>query len=207
MRTDRISALMLLTTMMGLILLASSPVVAADTGMCPRSYLLELHLSPSDVTEKTVQIVYDASPALTGSHGELKGRILTAEGTIIHEISLWDPRIQFGEDVVVDQNGTVVSFMGVESREAEADLVAMLPYSVDANRFELSDSQGALMHTVDLTKAIDRTTGTCDATFPSAAGAAEPASAPTSAQSGLGIESILVMGAAFAAAALLSRRV
>jgi hypothetical protein len=198
-----LAKILVVLAVLALLLFAPAAVAAADTGACARSYFVHLHLAPAGVTEEAVLIVYDAPPAADASVGDLEGKLLSSDGTVLLEYALWDPRVQFGEDIVADENGTVLSVRGVQVRESEADLVVTLPYSADAGVFELSDAQGRLLHTVDLSTAEDRATDACDVESPPI-GAEVPA--PSHTQSGIGIEGILLSGAALAGAVLLAKR-
>jgi hypothetical protein len=195
------SDIRILMAVIALLLVVPAAVSAADTGTCTRSYFVHLHLAPGGVTEEAVLIVYDASPAANASSGDLEGRLLSSDGSILLLLSLWDPRVQFGEDIVADANGTVLSVSGVQKRESEADLVVTLPYLEDAGAFELYDAQGRLLHTVDLSAAEDRATGPCSIDVP-----AIGAEVPSATQSGIGMEGILVSCAALALAVLLAKR-
>jgi hypothetical protein len=134
-----------------LLLLSLVPAVLAAE--CSKSYLIQLELSPSGVTEISTQLVYGSATIINSSSMDLKGEIVDGNSRSLSSFWLWDPRIQFGEDAVMDKNGTVKKFEGVKSTADRADLVLSLPYSTDAVTFRLYNNQSALLKTVDLTKA------------------------------------------------------
>lgn len=143
------------------IIMITVPVSAADTANCTRSYNLVLALSPSGVTEQAVQIVYGSSLHPADSPGDLRGKVLAADGKILSEFPLWDPRIQFGEDIVLDEKGNVTRTNGIQKREARATLTVMFPAVPDARSFALYDNTGKVMKNIDLTKADNKATWNC----------------------------------------------
>lgn len=143
------------------IVLAAPPVTATDSASCTRSYNLVLILSPSGVTTQTVQIVYGSSLHPADAPGDLRGKVLAADGKILSEFPLWDPRIQFGEYIVVDEKGNVTKTSGIQKHESKATLAVMFPADPDARSFGLYDSTGNVMTTVDLAKAENQATWNC----------------------------------------------
>lgn len=136
-------------------------VHAVPAAECSKSYLIQLELSPSGVTEISAQLVYGSATIVNSSSMDLKGEIVDGNGRSLSSFWLWDPRIQFGEDAVMDQNGTVKKFTGVKSTADRADLVLSLPYSPDAVTFRLYSNQSTLLKTIDLTKAQNGLTYNC----------------------------------------------
>jgi hypothetical protein len=142
-----------------IVLFAFIPVISATE--CSKSYLVQIELTPSGATEKLTQLVYGSAPLINSSSGDLRGELLARDGKTITAFWLWDPRIQLGEDIVMDKNGTAITSKGVQSRASRADLVVMLPYSPDAASFRLSDAKKNLLATVNLEKAQDALTFNC----------------------------------------------
>ena len=139
-------------------------VSAADTTTtgCTQSYLIQLGLSKSGVVEKAVQIVYGFSPLPEGADGTLKGAIIGAEGEKISEFNLHDPRIQFGDDLQVSEDGkNKTALSGIQQTADYADVVIMFPVTPAAKIFNLYDSQGTLLKSVDLSKAENKATWNC----------------------------------------------
>lgn len=145
----------------GMILISCCGANAADTGACTKSYLIQLKITPSGVTEEAVQLVYGYSPLANQSMGSLNARILSANGRVIGAYTLWDTRIPLGEDIVIDKTGNITKFSAIQARETTAGFVVMFPYTADAVSFNLYDDKGMLMKSVDLRKAEDRATWKC----------------------------------------------
>jgi hypothetical protein len=139
-------------------------VSAADTATtgCTQSYLIQLGLSKSGVVEKAVQIVYGFSPLPEGADGTLKGAIIDAGGQKISEFNLHDPRIQFGDDLRVSKDGkNTTALAGIQQTADYAEVVIMFPVTPAAKIFNLYDSQGTLLKSVDLSKAENKATWNC----------------------------------------------
>ena len=139
-------------------------VSAADTTAagCTKSYQIQLSLSKSGVNEKAVQIVYGFSPLPEGSDGTLKGRILGSNGELLSVFNLHDPRIQFGDELRVSEDGkNKTALSGIQQTADYADVVIMFPVTAEAKTFALSDDKGTLLKSVDLSKAENRATWNC----------------------------------------------
>ena len=139
-------------------------VSAADTTTtgCTQSYLIQLGLSKSGVNDKAVQIVYGFSPLPEGADGTLKGSILGANGELLSAFNLPDPRIQFGDELRVSEDGkNMTSLSGIQQTADYADIVIMFPVTPAAKIFNLYDSQGTLLKSVDLSKAENKATWNC----------------------------------------------
>jgi hypothetical protein len=147
------------------IIITALPVSAADAGGCTRSYNIVLELTPQGVTEKAVEIVYGSSLHPADAPGTLVGKVQAADDKILQEFPLWDPRVQFGEDIVVDEKGNVTRVNGISKRESRAMLAVMFPQSPDAARFSLYDEKGTLMKNVNLTHADNKATWNCTADY------------------------------------------
>jgi hypothetical protein len=144
--------------------IGAATVSAADTTTagCTRSYLIQLGLSKSGVSEKAVQIVYGYSPLPEGAAGSLKGSIIGADGVKISEFNLHDPRLQFGDDLRVSQDGkNMTALSGIQQTADYADVVIMFAVTAEAKTFSLYDSKGTLLKSVDLSKADNKATWNC----------------------------------------------
>jgi hypothetical protein len=144
--------------------LAAMTVTAAETpsAACTKSYQIQLGLSTSGVVEKAVQIVYGFSPLPEGADGSLKGSITGAGGEKLSEFNLHDPRIQFGDDLSVSKDGkNITRIRGIQQTADYADVVIMFPVTPAAKIFNLYDGQGALLKSVDLSKAENKATWNC----------------------------------------------
>jgi hypothetical protein len=139
-------------------------VSAADTTSagCTRSYLIQLGLSKSGANETAVQIVYGFSPLPEGADGTLKGSINGAGGIKLSEFNLHDPRLQFGDDLRVSEDGkNMTALSGIQQTADYADIIIMFPVTDEAKTFSLYDSKGTLLKSVDLSKAENKATWNC----------------------------------------------
>lgn len=183
METTNTKIILLATVLV--LALAATPVVSAidGTATCTKSYIIQLTLSNSGVSEKASQIVYGYSPLPESAPGDLKGRITGADGKTLSEFNLRDPRIQFGDVIMVSEDGKNKSVMrGIRTVEDYADLVVMFPMTVDAKAFNLYDSKGMLLISIDLSKAENRADWNCmpDYGIPSSISKSVPTTLTTS---------------------------
>jgi hypothetical protein len=147
--------------LMAIVAVTVSAAGTAATG-CTQSYLIQLGLSKSVVVEKAVQIVYGFSPLPEGADSTLKGTIIGAGGEKISEFNLHDPRIQFGDDLRVSEDGkNKTALTGIRQTADTADIIIMFPLTPAAKIFNLYDSQGTLLKSVDLSKAENKATWNC----------------------------------------------
>jgi hypothetical protein len=142
-------SLFMITAMLFLVI--GMPAVAATE--CNKSYQVQIELTQAGATEKLTQVVWGSAPVINSSAGELRGELLAKDGSTITAFWIWDPRLQLGEHVVMDRNGTAKSSEGTTSRYATGDLVVILPRSPDAASFRLSDAGLKPLVTVNLAKA------------------------------------------------------
>jgi hypothetical protein len=142
-----------------LLLVAVAPASAVTE--CSKSYLIQIELTPAGATEKLTQVVWGSAPVINSSSGELRGELLANDGSSLSSFWLWDPRVQVGEHVVMDRNGTAVKTEGITSRYSRGDLVVQLPYSTSAATFRLSDAAMEPLVTVNLEKAGNGLTFNC----------------------------------------------
>lgn len=142
-----------------LLLAACTPAIAATE--CSRSYQVQIELTPTGATEKMTQLVWGSAPIINSSAGELRGELLAKDGHTITAFRIWDPRLQLGEHVVMDRNGTAKSSEGTTSRYTTGNLVVLLPWSADAGSFRLSDASMKPLVTVNLENAKDERIFNC----------------------------------------------
>jgi hypothetical protein len=171
--------------------IAAVTVSAADTTSagCTKSYLIQLGLSKSGVSEKAVQIVYGYSPLPEGADGSLKGSIIGADGVKISEFNLNDPRLQFGDDLRVSQDGkNMTALSGIQQTADSADIIIMFPVTPAAKTFSLFDSKGMLLKSVDLSKAENKATWNCTPDYgitPPKESGVQPVSTKTPVEAGI----------------------
>lgn len=138
-----------------LVLLQGIGLAAADD---PPDYskiiVVHLNINKSSITEKSVEMRYGHAPNLKTRNGDFKGLLKSADGTIIREFDLWDPRYQLG-DVLEKDNESSGYLSGYLSYSDNAELALILPYYENQMTFELIDKKtGALLKKVNMSQAI-----------------------------------------------------
>lgn len=117
--------------------------------------ILRMHLTDGTVRGESAEVRYGHPQETSYRSGPLEGKLLTAEGKVTKEFSLWDPSVQLGDAVETDANGSEV-FRSVTVVSRENDLLLVLPYSGEEKSFALSDKRtGRSLTTMDLTAAGD----------------------------------------------------
>jgi hypothetical protein len=142
-------------------LLMTGIVSAAEKETCTKSFNLVLELTPSGTEVRAVQIVFGSSPHPADAPGSLRAVVKAADRSILSEFPLWDTRIQFGDEFIVDEEGSISEVRGIRTTESHATLAVMFPYSMEAATFELYDDQNRLIGSVPLAGAEDRATWNC----------------------------------------------
>ncbi len=143
-----------ITALIFLILLQGIGLAAAQN---PPDYskivIVNLNISNSGVTEKSVEMRYGHPPNLETRYGDFKGIIKSSDGSTIREFDLWDPRYQLG-DVLEKDNESSGYLSGYVTRSENADLTLILPYYEKQVSFELIDKKtGVLLKNVNMTPA------------------------------------------------------
>ncbi|MCX6684198.1 MAG: hypothetical protein NTZ37_05660 [Methanoregula sp.] len=192
-----------------LVMAITAVTVSADdttSAGCTRSYLIQLGLSKSGANETAVQIVYGFSPLPEGADGTLKGSINGAGGIKLSEFNLHDPRLQFGDDLRVSEDGkNMTALSGIQQTADYADIIIMFPVTDEAKTFSLYDSTGTLLKSVDLSKAENRATWNCTPDY----GITPPRASevlPVTTRTPVGAGTILCAIGAAACAAVVMRR-
>lgn len=151
---------MILVLALGLFLMTGI-VSAAEKETCTKSFNLVLELTPSGTEVRAVQIVFGSSPHPADAPGSLRAFVKGADNTVLSEFPLWDPRIQFGDEFIVEEDGSISEVRGISTTESHATLAVMFPYSMEAATFELYDDQNRRIGSVPLSAAEDRATWNC----------------------------------------------
>jgi hypothetical protein len=100
-----------------------------EQGDFTKVLVIKLHIGTNGVREDFVGLRYGHPPEPGLRSGTFSGTLLSADGRTVKEFSLWDPRIQLGDEIVDDgQGGERLS--GAMVRLPEADLLLTLPYTV-----------------------------------------------------------------------------
>jgi len=125
-----------------------------EDGDYSKMLVLNLHIGADGVTENFAGLRYGQPPRAGLSTGTFSGKLLSSDGSTVREFTLWDPRMQVGDQMIDDGQGGEV-LRGEIAHSSEADLLLYLPYTGVETQFELHDRvTGRLMKSVNLSSAI-----------------------------------------------------
>jgi hypothetical protein len=144
----------------GLIFLILVQVTGIAAGQGQPDYskivIVNLNISKSGFTEKSVEMRYGHPPNLETRYGDFKGTLKSSDGSSIREFDLWDPRYQLG-DVLEKGNESSDYLTGYLTYSDNADLTLILPYYENQTTFELSDKKtGVVLKKVNMSPAIKK---------------------------------------------------
>lgn len=129
-------------------------VYGGEQGDYSKVLVINLHIGTNGVTEEYVGLRYGHPPQAGLSSGSFSGRLLSADGRIVKEFAIWDPRMQVGDEVVDDGQGGEI-LRGATVHSPEADLLLTLPYTGVEEQFELHDrASGRILKSVNLSDAV-----------------------------------------------------
>ncbi|NOZ59637.1 MAG: hypothetical protein GXO66_08725 [Euryarchaeota archaeon] len=118
------------------LLLLSCTGLAAEGGS--KVVVVHMNIKEGVVTELYSKVVYNYPPSYL--RGQFKSEVLSADGRVLREFSVWDPRVRIGREVVFVDN---------------VNFTVVLPFSSDMKTFNLYDKRtGEKLISVDLTEAI-----------------------------------------------------
>jgi len=136
------------------LLFVTGTAAAADPPDYSKIIIVHLNLNKSTISEKSVEMRYGHAPNLEMRSGDFRGTIRSADGSILREFNLWDPRYQLG-DVLEKDNESPGYLSGYIAFSDSADLTLVLPYYENQMTFELYDKKsGALLKEVNMSPAI-----------------------------------------------------
>jgi hypothetical protein len=164
------------------------------------SKVLVIHMTVKDgsVTTRSVDIRYGHPPETGLRSGTFLGELVAADGNVVRTFTVWDPRIQLGDAVVDDGNGSIRSFM---TRSSSSDLHLVLPYTGQEAGFRLSDrASGRILAAANLSDAAAAFSKTYPADPSRPAGNAGQFRLPQDAQAlvaGVGIVLFLLLAVVF----------
>jgi hypothetical protein len=140
-----------------LVFLQGTGIAAAqDQPDYSKIVIVNLNLSKSGFTEKSVEMRYGHPPNLETRDGDFKGMIKSADGSTIREFDLWDPRYQLG-DVLEKGNESSDYLTGYLTYSDNADMTLILPYYQNQTTFELIDKKtGVMLKEVNMSHAIKK---------------------------------------------------
>ncbi len=136
------------------LLFVTGTAAAAEPPDYSKIIIVHLNLNKSTISEKSVEMRYGHAPNLEMRSGDFRGTIRSADGSILREFNLWDPRYQLG-DVLEKDNESPGYLSGYIAFSDSADLTLVLPYYENQMTFELYDKKsGALLKEVNMSPAI-----------------------------------------------------
>jgi hypothetical protein len=139
-----------------IIIQATGLTAAQDQPDYSKIVIMNLNISKSGVTEKSVEMRYGHPPNLETRYGDFKGMIKSGDGSTIREFDLWDPRYQLG-DVLEKGNESSDYLTGYLTYSDNADLTLILPYYQNQTTFELIDKKtGVMLKEVNMSPAIKK---------------------------------------------------
>jgi hypothetical protein len=115
--------------------------------------IVVIHMTVTDgsVTPRSVDIRYGHPPETGLRSGTFLGELVTSDRKVVRSFTVWDPRVQLGDAVVDDGNGSIRSFMTMSS---SSDLQLVLPYAGEEAGFQLSDrATGRILASANLSDA------------------------------------------------------
>jgi len=136
-----------------LILVGLTGISAADPVQYDKSVSIHLNIDNGVVTTGSVKIFYGSAPNLFPATEGFKGELLAADGSVVKTFTLWDPRIQFGDGIVTDSEGSRIQ--PIVDRQNSANFVVIFPFDRTVTGFRLYTQDGALLTSVDLEPQLD----------------------------------------------------
>jgi hypothetical protein len=138
------------------ILQGTGIAVAQDQPDYSKIVIVNLNISKSGFTEKSVEMRYGHPPNLETRYGDFKGMLKSSDGSTIREFDLWDPRYQLG-DVLEKGNESSDYLTGYLTYSDNADMTLILPYYQNQTTFELIDKKtGVMLKEVNMSHAIKK---------------------------------------------------
>jgi hypothetical protein len=143
--------------LMLLVILHGTGIAAAqDQPDYSKIVIVNLNISKSGFTEKSVEMRYGHPPNLETRYGDFKGMLKSSDGSTIREFDLWDPRYQLG-DVLEKGNESSDYLTGYLTYSDNADMTLILPYYQNQTTFELIDKKtGVMLKEVNMSHAIKK---------------------------------------------------
>jgi len=140
-----------------LVILQGTGIAAAqDQPDYSKIVIVNLNISKSGFTEKSVEMRYGHPPNLETRYGDFKGMLKSSDGSTIREFDLWDPRYQLG-DVLEKGNESSDYLTGYLTYSDNADMTLILPYYQNQTTFELIDKKtGVMLKEVNMSHAIKK---------------------------------------------------
>jgi len=129
--------------------------VATGDGPYDKSVTVSLHIDHGTILVTSMDIRYGSAPNYFPMQGDFRGELVAADGSVVKTFSVWDPRIQFGDEVAGSPADPTLR--GVVDRRDIADTVVIFPFYPQVTGFRLYNAaEGTLLASVDMKPRIDR---------------------------------------------------
>jgi hypothetical protein len=138
---------------LALLILAAVPASAAGGKDSTKVFVIPLTVSEKAVTPGDVVLEYGYGPKLGLQSGTFRGELADTKGNTITSFTLWDPRIRFGDSMVLKPDGTISKVSGRLEKMDSAELTVVVPFSENSGAFNLY-TNNSRVSTVDLTPVI-----------------------------------------------------
>ena len=138
---------------LALLILAAMPASAASGKDYAKVFVIPLTVSEKAVSPGDVVLEYGYGPKLGLQSGTFRGELADTKGYTITSFTLWDPRIRFGDSMVLKPDGTVSKVSGILEKMDSAELTVVVPFSKNSGAFNLYNNESRVS-TVDLTPVI-----------------------------------------------------
>jgi len=140
---------------LALLSLAAVPASAAGEKDYTKVFVIPLTISETAVTPGDVILEYGYGPKLGLQSGTFRGELVDTKGNTITSFNLWDPRIRFGDSMVLKPDGTISKVSGRLEKMDSAELTVVVPFSENSGAFNLY-TNNSRVSTVDLTPVIGK---------------------------------------------------
>ena len=144
------------------VLVAGLLIVAFSIGSVAAQYddqtkiiFITLNINKGIVSEKSVEVRYGHPPNLGLQKGNFTATLRARDGTALFAFDIWDPRSQFEDHEVMEDNETC-NLMGSMWHTDNVDIPLIIPYDKDIRTLELTDrTSRTLLISVNVTPAMN----------------------------------------------------
>jgi hypothetical protein len=125
----------------------------ADSSRCDKTVVIHANVNQGRFSVISSEILYSSAPHLFPNQGNFTGTMIAGNGEIIKTFPVWDPRYQFGDEIVNNSNGTQIRLL--EYYQDNVDFVAVVPFDPNLTAFQLDDpATNSTLLRVDLRPTI-----------------------------------------------------
>lgn len=150
MRQDVMAGAICISVMLLLI-----PISAQEVGDNTKVIVVLLNINNNTITELESEVIYGHPPNLGLQYGHFKVELLSYDGNLIKGFGIWDPRIQFGDEVVSDESGDISRLVGKFVFEKNINFTVIFPFYENLKTVNVYNSTtDELLTSLDLTDTI-----------------------------------------------------